>query len=290
MNDIHRVGIVGCGMMGSGIAETCARKGLDVQIAVSRTASATAGRRRIVASLDRGVRKQRISENERDAAVGAISFTTDLADLAERDLIVEAISEDETAKRQIFQTLDKVVVWPDAILASTTSSIPIMKLARATGRAGQVVGMHFFNPAPVQPLVELVESLVTDHQTGARAEHFLTEQLGKDVVRAQDRAGFVVNALLIPYLLSAIRMVESGFASAADIDKAMMMGCAHPVGPLALVDLIGLDVVAAVAERLHAEFQDPQHATPPVLSRMVDAGLLGRKSGVGFHTYAQTKS
>jgi 3-hydroxybutyryl-CoA dehydrogenase len=205
--------------------------------------------------------------------------------LADRELVVEAVVEDEATKVAVFQQLDRVVEAPDAILASNTSSIPIMKLAMATGRPQAVIGIHFFNPVPVLKLVELVPSLLTSEVTSDGAERFATEVLGKRVIRSQDRAGFVVNALLIPYLLSSIRMLESGFATADDIDAGMVEGCAHPMGPLRLADLIGLDTTMAVAESLYEEFKEPLYAPPPLLSRMVDAGLLGRKTGRGFHDY-----
>jgi 3-hydroxybutyryl-CoA dehydrogenase len=214
-------------------------------------------------------------------------FTTDLGEFADRQFVVEAVAEHEPTKLEVFGTLDKVVTGDDAILASNTSSIPIMKLAMATHRPQQVIGVHFFNPVPVLKLVELIPSLLTAEDTQARADGFVTDVLGKTVVRSQDRAGFVVNALLIPYLLSAIRMFESGFASAEDIDNGMVLGCAHPMGPLRLTDLIGLDTTKAVAESMYAEFKEPLFSPPPLLLRMVDAGLLGKKTGRGFYDYAR---
>ena len=236
-------------------------------------------------SLDRGLSAGKLTEDERDAAVARLAFTTDLADLADRQLVVEAVVEDEAMKVDIFRQLDRVVVADDAILASNTSSIPIMKLGTATQRPEQVIGIHFFNPVPVLRLVELVTSLMTSDDTTARSNSFATDTLDKRVIRSQDRAGFIVNALLIPYLLSAIRMMESGFASADDIDTGMVEGCSHPMGPLRLTDLIGLDTTLAVAESLYEEFKEPLYAPPPLLSRMVDAGLLGRKAGRGFYDY-----
>ncbi|MET0324760.1 MAG: 3-hydroxybutyryl-CoA dehydrogenase, partial [Ilumatobacteraceae bacterium] len=208
-------------------------------------------------------------------------------DLADRQLVVEAVVEDEQSKIDVFRALDDVVTDPAAILASNTSSIPIMKLGIATKRPEQVIGIHFFNPVPVLRLVELVTSLMTSPETIAAAERFAVERLGKRVIRSQDRAGFVVNALLIPYLLSAIRMMESGFATAEDIDIGMVEGCNHPMGPLHLADLIGLDTTQAVAESLYEEFKEPLYAPPPMLSRMVEAGLLGRKTGRGFYDYSK---
>jgi 3-hydroxybutyryl-CoA dehydrogenase len=282
---IQRVGVVGCGLMGSGIAEVCARAGLDVLVREVDAAAAEAGRASNVTSLDRGARSGKLDEADRDAAIGRLGFTTDLGDMADRQLVIEAVIEDEALKTEVFSILDKVVIAPDAILASNTSSIPVMKLGIATQRPEQVLGIHFFNPVPVLRLVELVTSLLTAPATSMRAEAFAAEVLHKKVIRSQDRAGFIVNALLIPYLLSAIRMMESGFATAADIDAGMVEGCNHPMGPLRLADLIGLDTTLAVADSLYAEFKEPLYAPPPLLSRMVEAGLLGRKAGRGFYDY-----
>ena len=283
---IQRVGVVGCGLMGSGIAEVCSRAGLDVIIREIDAAAAEAGQKRLIGSLDRGVRSGKLSETQRDAALSRLTFTTDIGDLADRQLVVEAVVEDEALKTEVFTMLDKVVTDQTAILASNTSSIPVMKLGIATQRPEQVVGIHFFNPVPVLKLVELVTSLLTSPETAARAETFATEVLDKKVIRSQDRAGFIVNALLIPYILSAIRMMESGFATAIDIDTGMVEGCNHPMGPLRLADLIGLDTTLAVADSLYREFKEPLYAPPPLLSRMVEAGLLGRKVGRGFYDYA----
>jgi len=285
VSEIQRVGVVGCGLMGSGIAEVCARAGLDVLVNEIHRDALTAGRNRITASLDRALRNGKLDEAGHDAALYRLSFTTDLGEFADRDLVIEAVAEQEAAKVEIFTTLDKVVTRDDAILASNTSSIPIMKLGMATRRPEQVIGVHFFNPVPILKLVELVTSLLTGETTAERAEDFTTGVLGKRVIRSQDRAGFVVNSLLVPYLLSAIRMLESGFASAEDIDTGMVLGCAHPMGPLRLADLIGLDTTKAIAESLYDEFKEPLYSPPPLLLRMVDAGLLGKKNGRGFHTY-----
>ena len=282
---IQRVGVVGCGLMGSGIAEVCARAGLDVVVREIDEATAELGRARLVKSLDRGLNAGKLDEHARDEALARLSFTTDLADFADRELVVEAVVEDEASKVSIFRELDRHVASESAVLASNTSSIPIMKLGTATARPEQVIGIHFFNPVPVLPLVELVASLMTSVDTADTAGQFATEVLNKHVIRSQDRAGFVVNALLIPYLLSAIRMMESGFATAEDIDAGMVHGCAHPMGPLALTDLIGLDTTMAVAESMYTEFKEPLYAPPPLLSRMVEAGLLGRKTGRGFFNY-----
>ena len=284
---MSRVGVVGCGLMGSGIAEVCARAGLDVVVREVDAGAAEAGQKRLTTSLDRGVRTGKLSEDVRDVALGHVTFTTDFAELADRQLVVEAVVEDEQSKVDVFRALDEVVTDPAAILASNTSSIPIMKLGIATKRPEQVIGIHFFNQVPVLRLVELVTSLMTSQETITAADHFATDVLGKKVIRSQDRAGFVVNALLIPYILSAIRMMESGFATADDIDTGMVEGCYHPMGPLRLIDLIGLDTTQAVAASLYEEFKEPLYAPPPLLSRMVDAGLLGRKTGRGFYEYAK---
>lgn len=236
-------------------------------------------------SLDRGVSRGKLTEREREQASWRLRFTSDLDDFADRQLVVEAIVEDEDVKAAVFGALDKVVTDPNAVLASNTSSIPIMKLGMATENAHRVIGMHFFNPVPVLPLVELVTTLMTSDEVSARAEAFAYDVLGKQVVRSADRSGFVVNALLVPYLLSAVRMVESGFATVEDIDKAMVLGCAHPMGPLKLADLVGLDTVKAIADKMYDEFKEPLYSPPSVLLRMVEAGRLGKKSGHGFYTY-----
>jgi 3-hydroxybutyryl-CoA dehydrogenase len=273
--------------MGSGIAEVCARAGLDVMVREVDADAVAAGRIRIGKSLERARRKGKLSEDEAEAALTRMRFTTDFADLADRQLVLEAVSESEPLKLEVFATLDKVVA-DDAILASNTSAIPIMKLAMATGRPEQVVGLHFFSPVPVLTLVELVSSLLTAEETAAAVQSFAEDVLGKRVIRAKDRAGFIVNALLIPYLISAIRMLESGFATAEDIDHGMVLGCNHPMGPLALADFIGLDTTMAAAESLYEEFKEPLFAPPPLLSRMVEAGLLGRKTGRGFYVHNGT--
>ncbi|MFD3417910.1 3-hydroxybutyryl-CoA dehydrogenase [Streptomyces decoyicus] len=281
----ERIGIVGCGLMGSGIAEVCARAGREVSVVETDPRAADAGLRRITGSLDRATAAGKLSAQHRDAALARITVTVDLAALADRDLVIEAVAEDESAKLAVFARLDQVVRRPDAILATNTSSLPVIRLAAATARPQQVIGLHFFNPVPVLPLVELVPSLLTGEDTTRRAHSFAAGVLGKEVVHAADRAGFIVNALLVPYLLDAVRMAESGAASAADIDRGMRLGCAHPLGPLALADLIGLDTTQAIAESLYEEFRETRYAPPPLLARMVEAGLLGRKSGRGFHSY-----
>jgi 3-hydroxybutyryl-CoA dehydrogenase len=285
MENIERVGVVGCGLMGAGIAEVAARAGHDVVVVEADDAAVKRGRTRLEASLTNAVRRGKLPAEEQELVLERLRFTFEPEQLADRQLVVEAVPEDEAAKVATFRLLDDVVEAPDAILASNTSSIPIMKLAMATRRPEQVLGLHFFNPVPVLPLVELVTSLLTRDTTADAAQAFVEGPLAKRVIRSQDRAGFIVNALLIPYLLSAIRMLESGFATADDIDTGMVQGCAHPMGPLALTDLIGLDTTMAVAESLYEEFKEPLYAPPPLLSRMVEAGLLGRKAGRGFYGY-----
>ncbi|KOU12492.1 MULTISPECIES: 3-hydroxybutyryl-CoA dehydrogenase [Streptomyces] len=282
---VTRVGVVGGGRMGAGIAEVCARAGLDTIVCEADRAAADRARERVAVSLERAVQRGKLDRLSAEDALGRLTFTGSLDDLADRRLVVEAVVEDAAAKTEVFTALDKIVEDPEAILATNTSAIPVMRLGMATQRADRVLGLHFFNPVPVLPLVEVVTSLHTSAETLTAAEEFATTVLGKTVVRSRDRAGFVVNALLIPYLLSAIRMAESGFATAADVDAGMELGCAHPMGPLKLADLIGLDTVASIAASLYDEFKEPLYAPPPLLLRMVEAGLLGRKAGRGFHTY-----
>ncbi|WP_042424494.1 3-hydroxybutyryl-CoA dehydrogenase [Streptacidiphilus anmyonensis] len=285
---IERIGVVGCGQMGAGIAEVCARAGFDVLVAEADADAVGRGRERVEASLARAVRAGKLAEGDSAATLARLRFTADLGDMADRQVVVEAVAEIEEVKTDLLAELDAIVADPDAILATNTSSIPIMRLGTATSRPAQVIGIHFFNPVPVLPLVELVPSLLTSQETRARAERFVVDGLGKHAVPARDRAGFVVNALLIPYLLSAVRMAESGFATADDIDAGMVLGCAHPMGPLKLADLIGLDTVRAAAEAMYEEFKEPLYTPPALLLRMVEAGLLGRKTGRGFYDYTTT--
>ncbi len=284
-DSITRVGVIGAGQMGAGIAEVCARAGVAVTVFETTDALVTAGRARIVKSLERGVSSGKITDRERDAAVANLTFTTAMSDLADRQLVIEAVIEDEAIKAGIFRQLDEIITDPDAVLASNTSSIPVMKLGAATRNPGRVLGLHFFNPVPVLPLVELVTTLATTEEAAARTEEFAGAVLGKQVVRCSDRSGFVVNALLVPYLLSAIRMVESGLATVADVDKAVVAGLSHPMGPLRLSDLIGLDTLKLIADKMFEEFKEPHYGPPPLLLRMVEAGHLGKKSGQGFYPY-----
>jgi len=284
-NSIERVGVIGAGQMGAGIAEVSAKAGANVRVYEPTEALVEAGRDRITKSLERGVSKGKLSEAERDAALANLTFTTTLADLSDRQLVIEAIIEDDAVKAKVFAELDAIVTDPDAVLASNTSSIPIMRIAAATKNPGRVLGLHFFNPVPVLPLVELIGTLVTTDAALERTEKFASEVLGKQVVRCSDRSGFVVNALLVPYLLSAIRMVEAGFATIEDVDTAVVAGLSHPMGPLRLSDLVGLDTLKLIADKMFEEFKEPLYAPPPLLLRMVEAGQLGKKSGQGFFSY-----
>lgn len=271
--------------MGTGIAEVCARADLDVILVEADAERAGKAGERLRGSLERAVKRGKIEAGGERAADNVL-FTDEFEALADRELVIEAVVEDKNAKTDIFRRLGEVVEDESAILASNTSSIPIVELGTAAGeRATQVLGLHFFNPVPVLSLVEVVPSLLTSEETTDRARRFASGQLGKDPIDAPDRAGFTVNALLIPYLLSAIRMFEQGLATAEDIDQGMVKGCAHPMGPLALADLIGLDTVQGVAETLFNEHREQLFAPPPLLQRLVAAGLLGRKTGRGLYSY-----
>ncbi|MGC0398081.1 3-hydroxybutyryl-CoA dehydrogenase [Streptomyces sp. SAI-126] len=284
MTAIKHVGVVGAGQMGRGITEVCALAGLHVTLCDVSEDRARAGLAGVADSLLKAEKRGAVTPGDRALALAGVSATDDLSRLARADLVIEAAVEDEGAKTELFRQLDKVM-HPAAVLASNTSSIPIARLAAATGRPEAVVGLHFFNPVPVMPLVEVIPSLHTSRDTELRVRAFAGEILGKKTVVAQDRAGFVVNSLLVPYLLAAVRMVSSGTATAEDIDTGMTAGCAHPMGPLRLADLIGLDTVAAIGEALYEEYREPLYAPPPLLRRMVESGLLGRKSGQGFFDY-----
>lgn len=282
---ISKVGVVGGGQMGGGIAEVVARAGVDVVVRDVNVEVLTAGESRVRGSLDRAHAKGKLSDEAHDAANSHLSFTTDVADFADADLVIEAIVEDIAIKSVAFAELDQVCK-PDAILATNTSSIPIIDVASATNRSDQVIGLHFFNPAPVMELVEVIPSIATSAEVDSAVSAFAGDVLGKTVVHAKDRGGFIVNALLVPYLLSAIRMFEAGHATADDIDTGMRLGCGHPMGPLALSDLIGIDTVMLVADSLYEEFRHDDCISPAIVRRMVKAGKLGRKSGEGFFNYS----
>jgi 3-hydroxybutyryl-CoA dehydrogenase len=281
-----RVGVIGGGLMGSGIAEVCARKGVDVTIVEANEELAARAESAVGRSLGRAVKSGKLTEEAHQELLGRLAFSSNLDDLEGADAAIEAIMENEELKRELFRSLDRLL--PDAeFLASNTSSVPIMKLAAETSKPDRVIGLHFFNPVPVMKLVELVHSILTSQEVLDSVRGFAQNTLGKQCIDSQDRAGFIVNALLVPYVISAIRMYESGFASKEDIDNGMMLGCAHPMGPLALADLVGLDTLLAVSESLYEEFRDPATVSPALLHRMVEAGLLGRKSGHGFYDYRE---
>lgn len=282
---IERVGVVGGGQMGAGIAEVCAKAGVEVIVHEINDELAAAAEARVIKSLGRAVEKGKLDTAAHDAALSRVKFESDLFLLADCQLVVEAVVEDEKIKTELFDRLDRIVTADDAILASNTSSIPLTRIGRATRRPESVVGMHFFNPATVMPLVEIVHSVATSDDTAARAAEFAADTLGKVVVHTKDRAGFIVNMLLCPYIFEAIRMYESGFATREDIDAAMVNGAGYPMGPLTLADLIGNDVMLAVADSLHEEYGESRYAAPPLLKRMVEAGMLGRKTGKGFYEY-----
>jgi len=282
---ISKVGVIGGGLMGSGITEVAARSGLDTVVVEVSPEAAAAAEQRVRDSVGKAEKRGKISSQDAAEMLERIVFTTDLTELRDRDLVVEAASEQEDVKLALFEKVGALLEKDDAILASNTSSIPIVKLGAVSGRASHVMGVHFFNPAPVMQLVELIPSLTTSPETMQRMQAFVTDRLGKQPIEATDRAGFVVNSLLVPYLLSAIRMYEAGYASAEDIDRGMVLGCGHPMGPLALSDLIGLDTIRAIGVSMYEEFKEPLYSPPPLLDRMVDAGLLGKKSGHGFYPY-----
>ncbi|HVP02276.1 MAG TPA: 3-hydroxybutyryl-CoA dehydrogenase [Solirubrobacteraceae bacterium] len=283
MTSIDTVGVVGAGFMGSGIAEAAARAGLAVHLYEPGAGPLEGSRMRIEASVARAVSGGKLSEAEAGALIGRISWGQDLAALGPAQVVVEAIVEDPAVKAEVFTRMDAEL--PAAlILASNTSSIPIAQLAAATSRPERVVGLHFFSPVPVMKLVEVVVGLDSSAEAVGVALAF-AEQIGKTAIRTKDRSGFIVNMLLVPYLMAAVRMYEDGFASREDIDQGMRLGAGHPMGPLTLADFIGLDVLYAVCDSLYEEFKQPEYAPPPLMKRMVAAGRLGRKTGRGFYDY-----
>ena len=282
---IKRVGICGSGIMGSGIAEVAAKAGFEVVLRSRKQETADATVAKLEKSLAKQVERGKLTEEDRVAILGRVTGTAHLGDLADCDLVFESVVEDLATKKDLFVELDNVVKR-DAILATNTSTLPVVEMAVATGRPDQVVGVHFFNPAPAMSLVEIIAPLTASAETTAAVTAFATA-CGKNPVAVQDRAGFIVNALLFPYLNNAVRMLENRIASRDDIDTAMKGGCNFPMGPLALLDLVGLDTSVAILDALYDEFRDPNYATVPLLRRMVSAGHLGRKSGQGFYDYSR---
>ena len=282
---ISSLGVVGAGFMGSGIAESAAAAGIRVTLFEPSEAPLERSRARLAESLGRAQERGKLRAEEAEALTGQIEYATDLSALDGVDAVIEAVSEDPQIKGPLFEELDRRL--PDALfIASNTSSIPIAELAAHTDRPERVLGLHFFSPVPVMKLVEVVTGLDTGTEAIAVAEEFAAA-IGKTSIRTKDRSGFVVNFLLVPYLMAAVRMYEEGFASAEDIDTGMRLGCGHPMGPLTLCDFIGLDVLQAVCDSLYDEFKRPDYAAPAILKRMVVSGHLGRKSGRGFYDYAQ---
>jgi len=282
---ITRIGIIGSGIMGSGIAEVAAKAGIEVVLRSRKQESADAMQASLAKSLTRQVDKGRLDTAEAETILARVGATDDLAALADCDLVIESVVEDLDVKKALFRELDGIVK-PGAILATNTSTLPVVEMAMETGRADRVCGVHFFNPAPAMSLVEIVRPLTASDDTIAEARAF-AERCGKNAVEVADRAGFIVNALLFPYLNNAVRMLENGTAGRDDIDTAMKGGCNFPMGPLALLDLVGLDTSLAILDALYEEFRDPNYAAMPLLRRMVTAGHLGRKSGLGFYDHAQ---
>ena len=284
MPDISRVGVLGCGLMGSGIAQAAATAGIPTIVRDVEQGLLARGEAAIVKSLGKLVEKSKLDAAVRDAALRHLEFTTRLDDLAGCDLIIEAVTEDLALKTELWRALDPLSP-ATTIFASNTSSLSIGDMAASTGRPDRFVGLHFFNPVPLMPLVEVVRAVGTSREVLERALTFV-RRLGKEPIVARDRSGFVVNRLLVPYLLDAARALEQGVGSATDIDRGMQLGCGHPMGPLALLDFIGLDTAIRIADIMYDEYREPRFAPPPLLRRMVAAGSLGRKSGRGFYDYA----
>ncbi|HEY8684793.1 MAG TPA: 3-hydroxybutyryl-CoA dehydrogenase [Chloroflexota bacterium] len=285
--DITTVGVVGAGLMGSGIAEQAARSGYQVVVREIDDDALAAGSARISRSMARAIERGKMTMEERDEVLGRIKGTTDLNDMAGCDLVIEAIVENLDMKKDVFRELDRITD-SEAILASNTSSVSITALAAVTTRPEKVAGAHFFNPVPVMKLVELVRALQTSDETLERLRVF-GESMGKNVVVAQDTPGFIVNYLLVPYLLDAVRMVESGVATKEDIDTGISLGLNHPMGPLTLLDYVGIDTTLFIADVMYEEIRDPKYAAPPLLRKMVNAGYFGRKNGRGFYDYSGAK-
>ncbi|MGB8519071.1 MAG: 3-hydroxybutyryl-CoA dehydrogenase [Candidatus Tumulicola sp.] len=284
MPDIRSVGVCGAGLMGNGIAQTCATAGFDVVVLEAVQEPLDRGMRSIRASLDKFAEKGKLTPADRDATFARIAATTDVAGLKDCDLVIEAIVENVDVKAELFARLDDLLA-PHAIVCTNTSSLCVIELAAKTKRPDKIAGLHFFNPVPIMKLVEVVKTIATSQET-VNALFAFAKKLGKEPVLAQDTPGFIVNRLLVPYLLYAIRLLEQGLASKEDLDKGMKLGCGYPMGPFELLDFVGLDTTYYIAEIMFDEFKDPMMAAPPLLKRMVLAGRLGRKSGKGFYDYA----
>jgi 3-hydroxybutyryl-CoA dehydrogenase len=282
--EIRSVGVAGCGLMGSGIAEVAAKSAFDVVVTEVDAKALDAGRKRIVKSLDKAVEKAKLSAADRDASLARIRFETDLSAHADRDLVIEAVVEDASVKNQLFGALDQIC-GPETIFASNTSSLTITDMAAATSRADRFVGLHFFNPVPVMKLVEVVRTIATSEDTFGRAFEF-AKRLGKEPIAARDNSGFVVNLLLVPYMLDAIRQLERGVGSVEDIDKGMVLGCGYPMGPFTLADFVGIDTLHKISEIMFDEYREERFAPPPLLRRIVALGRFGRKTGKGFYDWS----
>ncbi len=284
--DIKRIGVVGCGAMGAGIAQVSAQAGYQVVASEINDALLKRGLGIIDSILSKDVAKQRITQSDKGAIQGRIKGTTDMKDFADCDLVIEAVIESMDLKRKVFGDLDKICP-PQTILASNSSSLSILDMAVATKRLDKVLGIHFFNPVPIMKLVELIRTIATSDETTAAGRKF-AESVGKTVVASKDSPGFIVNYLMIPQLLNAVRILEKGIAAKEDIDNAMKLGLNHPIGPFALIDLVGVDVVCFIAKAVYEDTKDPQFIIPNLLQKMFTAGWLGRKSGKGFYDYAKT--
>jgi len=281
--EIKKVGVVGCGLMGSGIAEVCAKSGYKTKVREVSEELLKKGQERINKSLDKAVERGKATAEQKKQTLENLSFTTKLEDFKEVDLVIEAVIENMEEKKKIYKALDSVCP-PHTIFASNTSSLSIVEMGSVTKRISKMLGMHFFNPVPVMKLVELVKPITVDAEVFETAKKF-AQSLGKTVIIAKDTPGFIVNLLLVPYLLDAVRAVESGLATKEDIDTGMTLGCGHPMGPIALLDFVGLDTTYYIAEAMYQEFKDTRYAAPPLLKTMVLAGFNGKKAGRGFYTY-----
>jgi 3-hydroxybutyryl-CoA dehydrogenase len=286
MDKIKKVAVIGGGLMGSGIAQVSAAAGFPTIVREVSDALCAKSRQSIEKTLAKGIERGKVTEAERDATLARLRCVTDLKELADSDIFIEAVVEDLDVKNKLWSELDRIA-RPDAIFASNTSSLTIIAMAAASGRPDRMLGLHFFNPVPLMKLVEVVRTITTSEETEQRVLDFV-RALGKEPIRAKDSSGFVVNLLLIPYMLDAINALESNVASIEDIDKGMQLGAGHPMGPFTLLDFVGLDTVYKIAEIMFAEYRETRYAPPPLLKRMVLAGMLGKKSGKGFYDYSST--